>query len=106
MSIACDSGESQYAKNNTQLTLTTENWEIDPQMYFSLDCSNVSTVENLASSLSILPNSASDYLYISYEGEKNLSFAISDIWGKTLAAWETHSAGAFYQKEVLIADFP
>ena len=79
---------------------------IDPQMYFSLDCSNVSIAENLASALSILPNPASNYLYISYEGEKKLSFAISDIWGKTLAAWEAHFAGTFYQKEVSLANFP
>lgn len=84
---------------------TTANMSINPTMYFSLDCSNVSTAENLSSALSILPNPASDYLYISYEGEKKLSFVISDIWGKTLAAWETTSTGAFYQKEVPIADF-
>lgn len=81
-------------------------YKIDANMFFSLDCNYTSTAENLASSLSIFPNPASDYLYISYEGEKKLSFTISDIWGKTLAAWEAHSAGAFYQKEVPIADFP
>ena len=94
--------DTTYANTNW----TATNGRLDPQMFFSLDCSNVSTAENLASSLSILPNPASDYLYISYEGEKKLSFAISDIWGKTLAAWETTSAGAFYQKEVSLADFP
>ena len=84
---------------------TAANSSINANMNFNLDCNNVSTAENLASALSILPNPASDYLYISYEGEKKLSFAISDIWGKTLAAWETTSAGAFYQKEVPIANF-
>ena len=93
--------DTVYANN----AWTAANQNIGHQMFFSLDCSNVSTAENLASSLSILPNPASDYLYISYEGEKKLSFAISDIWGKTLAAWETTFAGAFYQKEVPIADF-
>ena len=93
--------DTDYANN----TWTAVNGNIDPTMYFSLDCSNVSTAENLATSLSILPNPASDYLYISYEGEKKLSFVISDIWGKTLAAWEKTSAGSFYQKEVPIADF-
>ena len=94
--------DTSYANTNW----TVFSGSIDPQMYFSLDCNYTSTAENLASSLSILPNPASDYLYISYEGEKKLSFAISDIWGKTLAAWEAHSAGAFYEKEVPIADFP
>ena len=90
-----------YANTNW----TAANSSIDPNMSFSLDCNYVSTAENLASSLSILPNPASDYLYISYKGEKKVSFAISDIWGKTLAAWETTSAGAFYQKEVPISAF-
>ncbi len=94
--------DTTYANN----MWTVGNGNIDNTMSFSLDCNNVSTAENLASSLSILPNPASDYLYISYEGEKKLSFTISDIWGKTLAAWGASSAGAFYQKEVSIADFP
>ena len=85
---------------------TVANSSIDSTMFFSLNCNYVSTAENLSSSLSIFPNPASNYLYISYEGDKKLCFTISDIWGKTLTAWEAHSAGAFYQKEVPIADFP
>lgn len=61
---------------------------LDSTMYFSLDCNYTSTAENLSSYFTFTPNPASDYLYIDSKGEKNVSFTISDIWGRSIEAWQ------------------